>query len=79
MKIVGLILFFVIVLFVISVEFVDCKKENFDSNFIDRLRNKLLLQKNQIDSQSKQDDEIRNIMNDIVKLRSLAKRYSNLS
>ena len=79
MKIVGLVLFFVIVLFVITIEVVDCK-ESFtsSSDFFERLEKKLLLQNKQIKSQSVQDDEIRKIMNDLTKLRSLGTRYNNL-
>lgn len=81
MKIVGLVLFFVIVLFVLTIEVVDCKESfasDSSSDFFERLEKKLLLQDKQIKSQSKQDDEIRKIMNDLTKLRSLAKRYNNL-
>lgn len=79
MKLVGLVLFFIIVLFIITVEVVDCKKENFESDFFSRLERKLKLQNKQIKSQSNQDNEIRKIMNELTKLRGLAKRYSNLS
>lgn len=79
MKIIGLVLFFVIILFIITVETIDCKNENFDSNFVNRLEKRLLLQKDQIKSQSEQDKKIRNIMAELTKLRSLSKRYSNLS
>lgn len=79
MKIIGLVLFFVIILFIITVETIDCNNENFDSNFVNRLEKRLLLQKDQIKSQSEQDKKIRNIMTELTKLRSLSKRYSNLS